>query len=347
MQSAPALEPENDIIQPGKIPPELLQELLALPRPTCPELLLPPLLGEDAAVLRLEPGLLAIAADPVTFATPRPGYFAVNVNANDIAVTGARPCYFTLTLLLPPGSTAAVVREIMKDACAAAAALDIVLVGGHTEVTDAVDRAVVSVTMFGRLVRQTALRSGAGKVGDALIQVNPLGIEGTAILAAENRAALSAELGSARVGRAAAFAEDPGISVVAPALFAAEHLEVNAMHDPTEGGIATGLREIAAASGTGLLVQRASLIVMPETEQICECCGVDALGVISSGTLLMTVPPEHAADALRQLGQAGFTAAEIGCLTAVEQGCRLRGADSSENELPCFGTDELARARAG
>jgi len=326
----------------GKLPPELLQRFLDMPRRTCPELVTPPGLGEDAAVLRLGRRLVAIATDPITFPTPRPGFFAVHVNANDIAVMGALPRYFTLTIMLPPGATEAQAAGIMSDALEAAEALDLILLGGHTEVTAAVRITVVSVTMFGELLRPEPLQTGAGRPGDAVIQVNCLGIEGTAILASEHREELAAELGAELVERAAGFVFEPGLSVVRPAVFAATRLDVHAMHDPTEGGVATGLREIALASRTGLLVRAPDLLTADETRRICRSLGCDPLGLISSGCLLLTLHERHAAPAVAMLNEAGFPAAHIGALTDSPGQFLLEDADGARRELPHFAVDELA-----
>ena len=326
----------------GKVPPEVLQRLLELPRAACEELVVPPELGEDAAVLRMGRRLVAVATDPVTFPTPRPGFFSVHVNANDLAVTGAAPRFFTLTIMLPPGATQRLVATITADALEAAEAVGAVLIGGHSEVTEAVRIPVVSVTMFGELLRAAPVRTGDGRPGDAIIQVNPLGIEGTAILACEHRDALVRELGAELADRAANFIFEPGLSVVAPAVLAATRFGVHAMHDPTEGGIATGLREIAAASGTGLAVRQRDLLTADETTRICAVLGYDPLGLISSGCLLITLRPKYAEAAADMLRGAGFPSACIGFLTDSPGECLMELAAGGRLELPSFAVDELA-----
>jgi len=87
----------------GKLPPEILTRLLSRTR-TDPSVIIGPAYCEDAAAVRFGGKLLVAAADPITFATDRVGYYAVSVNANDIAVLGAIPRYFLATILLPEGS---------------------------------------------------------------------------------------------------------------------------------------------------------------------------------------------------------------------------------------------------
>jgi len=326
----------------GKLPPEVLAGVLARCAGESKDIVVPARLGEDAAVLRIGRRLVAVGADPVTFPTPRPGFFAVHVNANDIAVTGAAPQFYLLTLLLPTGTSVGEVHYIMDGALEAGRSVGAVLVGGHTEVTGAVSTPVVSVCMFGQLVRTEPLATGNGKVGDAVIQVNALGTEGTAILAHEQRSVLIGKVGGEVVAQAAAFVDFPGISVVKPALLAATRLPVHALHDPTEGGIVTGLRELATASGTGLRIDGPELIVAPETQAICDACGVDPLGIISSGCLLMSVPQKHADGCVAMLVDGGFPARRIGSLTAQEGECLITDAQGGEHELPQFAVDELA-----
>jgi hydrogenase maturation factor len=324
----------------GKLPPAALAGILELTGTPPPELLVPPALGEDSAVLHLPDGLIAVGADPITFPTPKPGHFAVCVNANDMAVTGARPQYFTLTLLLPEGSTARQAREIVEQAVVTGRDLGVTLIGGHTEVTPSVNVPVLAVTMFGRLVRPTPLRTGGAQAGDRILQVNPYALEGTAILASEREAQLKDVVSGADLRQAQTLLEDPGICVVQPALLIAEHGGIHAMHDPTEGGVATGLREMAEASGVGLRVNATAMQRLPVTERICEPLGINPLGLISSGCLLVAVAPKDASWACRTLSSAGYPVADIGVFT--DEPAMVLVTDGGVGELPVFAVDELA-----
>ncbi len=330
----------------GKVPPPLLERLLALPRRTRPEIILGPKAGEDAAVVTPGTKPVAVTADPITFPTPRPGWYAVHVNANDLAVTGAKPDYFTLTIMLPLGSTEADAESIMRDALAAADEVGAALIGGHTEVTAAVNTPVVSVTMFGTLVGAAPVLTGGGRAGDAIIQVNPMALEGTTVLATTYRQRLETEISPELVSRAASLATTPGLSVVKPAMLALERFTVHAMHDPTEGGLATGLREMAAASGLGLDIHAPRLLVRPETLQICNKLKYDPFGLLASGCLLLSVPEEEAAEAVKTFQKAGHGAARIGFFTARPGEYRVLNKGGDMRELPSFETDELTRPAA-
>ena len=304
--------------------------------------MLGPCPGEDAAVVDFTPGLWVVTSDPITFKTPRPGYYAVHINANDIAVMGARPRFFTFTLIAPTQSTEEQVTAIVADVLEASNALGAVLIGGHSEVSEVVNAPLISLTMLGDLIAGRPFQTADGLVGDAVIQVNPMAIEGTSILASEFFSRLEQNFGAELVGRAAGFLYEPGLSVVGPAHLAARHLEVHAMHDPTEGGIATGLREIAKGSGAGLEIHGNRLLIAPETRAICDFLGYDPLGLISSGCLLFTVASDQARVATDLMLEHGYPAAVIGTLTPDRNEFLIRETDGGTRPLPDFAADELA-----
>src|SRR5262249_34990755 len=147
------------------------------------------------------------------------------------------------TVLLPPGSTVSELDALfagMRDECTR---LGIVLVGGHTEVTDAVRAPVVGGTMLGVPHAGRIVRSGGARPGDAVVQIGPVPVEGAVVLASADVAGVDAAVFAA----ARNALTEPGISVVDAALAATE-LGATAMHDPTEGGLAAGLCELAVAS---------------------------------------------------------------------------------------------------
>jgi hydrogenase maturation factor len=271
--------------------------------------------GVDAAVIALGRFRLVLKSDPVTFTSRRVGWYAVQVNANDVAVMGGRPAWFQPTILLPPGTRASVAMAIGREIDRACRTLGIAVTGGHTEVTDAVTRPVVAGDMQGLLVSSRIITAGGARPGDRLLLTKAAGIEGTAILAGERAGALSRRLPATLIRSAQGFRRRPGISVVPEATLAARH-RASAMHDPTEGGIRAGLHEIAFASGVRLDVELDRIPVLPETAQICACYGVDPLGLIGSGALLVTVPAPAAPALLRAWRRRGITGTEIGSVAS-------------------------------
>src|SRR5689334_8848091 len=206
---------------PGKLPPDLLADLLQGAVTDDPRVLIGPRVGVDAAVLDFGERLLVAKSDPITFASEEIGWYAVQVNANDLAVMGATPRWFLATLLLPDGTTEAAVRDIFASLRQACQELEISLIGGHTEITGALDRPIVCGHMLGEvahaeLVRSDGARSGAAPgAGDRFLLAKSVRLEATAILARERREGLLARgWAAAALDRAAAVLHDPGISVL-------------------------------------------------------------------------------------------------------------------------------------
>jgi hydrogenase expression/formation protein HypE len=299
----------------GKLPHRLLDVLLKRLPQADPRVLIGPRLGEDAAVIDMGGRCLVVTTDPVTFATDRIGWYAVHVNANDVAVMGARPRWFFATLLMPAGQTTdAAVSAVMADIGATCTALGITVCGGHTEITFDLTRPVVIGQMLGEVEPHRLVRKSNLKVGDEVLFTRGVAIEGTAILARERSEALRGKVPDGVLDRASRVLDDPGISVVEAALTAIAAGDVHAMHDPTEGGVLTGLAELAAASDTGLRVFADRIPVYPETASLCETLGLDPLGLIASGALLIGAAPREAgaiADALIRQGIAAVGVAEV------------------------------------
>ncbi|HET7037287.1 MAG TPA: AIR synthase family protein [Thermomicrobiaceae bacterium] len=328
----------------GKLPAELLARLLARV-PLSPDVILPAGIGRDAAAVRVGEQALVLKTDPVTFATDAIGWYAVNVGANDIACLGAAPRWMLATVLLPEGGASpALAERILDDLLSACRALGVSLVGGHTEITAGLDRPIVVGMLAGLTDPASLIDPRRARPGDAILLANGIAIEGTALLARELAGPLTERFGADFVARCREFLYRPGISVVdaAGVLHQALGQEVHALHDPTEGGLATGLRELAAAIDGGLLVDENAIFVYPETRVICRALGLDPLGLIASGALLAVVDPAAREPALAALRAAGINAAALGSLTA-EAGQLLLRRDGREEPLPAFAVDELAR----
>lgn len=319
----------------GKLPGRLLAELLAGLPGGDPAVRLGPTPGEDAAAIDLPAGTLVAATDPITLTAADAGRYAVLINANDVAVTGVAPRWFLVTVLLPPGTTEADVRGLFAALAATLEEVGASLVGGHTEITPAVRETVVVGQMLGFSPEGRIVTTGGAAAGDVVVQIGPVPVEGAAVLAADETAAL-AELGPAQLHAAAGAIDDPGISVVAPALRAAE-LGASAMHDPTEGGLAAGLHELAAASGRALAIEGPAIAWFAPGVAVCEELGCDPWATLASGCLLATFPADTAAAAAAELTRAGHPAAAVG---RVEDG---RGVRVDGRELPWPERDELAR----
>src|SRR5437764_6855908 len=328
----------------GKLRAETLQAIFDKHHTKDPRVVVGPRVGEDAAVIDMGNRYLIATSDPITFATAEIGWYALHVNANDIAVRGARPRWFLATLLLPAGATTdASVEALFADLHAACEELEVILVGGHTEVTHGLDRPIVAGTMLGEVEKDKLVTTAGARVGDAIVMTKGVPLEGAAIIAREKEAELRARgVPPAVIRKAKGFLKAPGLSVLPEAEIACELATVHAMHDPTEGGIATALHELADAAGVGLRVDRDRIMVLPEGKLLCEAFGLDPLGTIASGALLMTLDPAEAGVVIHALARESIDGHFIGQVVDRAQGVRLVDGTKSW-PMPVFPQDEITR----
>lgn len=327
----------------GKLPSTLLKRFLGKLKIEDERVVLGPAIGEDVAVINFNNKLLVAKTDPVTFATDLIGWYAVNVNANDIATTGVRPRWFLATILLPEQGTAQEAERIFDQILSACNSLGITLVGGHTEITYGLTRPIVVGCMLAEAENQPIITTSGAKPGDDIVITKGIAIEGTAVLAREaEQTLLSAKLSKDLVQRAARYLFSPGISVLQEALIACSRVEVHSMHDPTEGGLATGLWEIANAAQVGIWVEENEIPVLPECQAVCERFALNPLGLLASGALIITLAPAETATLLSALAEAGINAEIIGKVVSAEEGLKMHTVRGIQ-ELPQFERDELAR----
>ncbi len=327
----------------GKLPLGVLSRLLSKVELSDPRVALGPKAGEDAALIDFGDRYLVAKTDPITFATDLIGWYVVQINANDLAVMGAAPRWLMVTLLLPEGVSAAAVERIFDQIGAACKELGVTLVGGHTEVTYGLPRPIAVGAMLGEAAKDQVVTTSGARPGDAIVLTKGVAIEGAAVLAREDPETLLARgVRNEDVERAKGFLFSPGISVLRDANTARGAVDVHAMHDPTEGGVATGLLEMAEAAGVGLLVDLTAVPVLPECRRLCEALDLDPMGLIASGSLLAAVPPGDVPVLIEELAKVGIPAYEIGRFTRRAEGVKAITNDGARG-LPVFPRDELAR----
>lgn len=327
----------------GKLPGWLLKKVL--PSSVADEqVLVGPGIGCDAAAVAVGGQVVVAKTDPITFASERAAFHLVEVNANDLACMGAEPRWLLITSLLPVGVTPADVLSSFAEITEACRLRGVQLIGGHTEIVPGIDRALLIGSMLGVTSPEGLITPGGARAGDVLMLTKGLAIEGTALLAQERAAELIPLVGEDVVRRAARLLHDPGISVVPDCLAATAVKGVTALHDPTEGGLATAVREIAAPARLGASLNAGRIPVLPESLAICEALGLDPLGLLASGSLLLAAAPDLAADVRVAIGTAGIPVAEIGVLTDNEEFTIER--DGLVEPLPDFAVDEIARLNA-
>ncbi len=330
----------------GKLPHELLRALLDELKADGMDssVVVGPGVGLDSAVIRLAPDdYLVISSDPITFTAEDIGFYLVTINANDIAVTGTRPMYLVVDLLLPEKETDEdLVAMIFSQIKEAASKLGLSVIGGHTEVTYGLDRPIAVGTMFGRLRGRAPITAAGMEEGDSIVLSSGIAIEGTATIAREKRELLRGLLGESGLERALNFINDPGISVVDIALSVAGIDGVHAMHDPTEGGISTALHEMASASHKGIIVYEEKIHVFEETKLICEAFNINPLGLLASGALLISVSPDRTQEVINTISSMGKHANVIGEVKDSSFGIKI-SRNGRLYDLPIFSQDEITK----
>lgn len=327
----------------GKLDYRLLERLFALNPINDPRVIVGPQIGEDAAVIDFGKKYLVAKTDPITFTTHRIGWYTVNINANDIATMGAIPKWFLATVLLPEGKTnAKLAKEIFCDIINATQALNITLCGGHTEISYKIDRPIVIGHMLGEVEKNKLVTNSRAYPGDDLLLTKGIAIEGTAIIARAKASEIREKFGSRFTKKAQTFMDKPGLSVVKDALLANKVAQVHAMHDPTEGGLATGLFELTKSSATGAVIDMEKIPCYKETEQICTLYNIFPLGLIASGSLLIALDPKDTKKVIDTLAKNGIACTRIGKLTQKREGLKLLKKGRLV-KIPTFKVDELTK----
>jgi hydrogenase maturation factor len=196
--------------------------------------------------------------------------------------------------------------------------------------------------MLGEATPATLLAPGNAQAGDALLLTKALAIEGTALLARERHQILSDRLGDDVVADAERLMVNPGISIVRDAELALAAGGVSALHDPTEGGLLTAARELAAASNLGLEIDASAVPILPETLAVTEALALDPLGMLASGALLIAADPEAVRGIIHSLSSEEIPGHVIGHLTPEPEEAILL-VDGVRRGMPVVPVDEVAR----
>ena len=326
----------------GKLPNDLLREFLNQFIFNDPSIIINPGVGEDTAAVNVEPEeVLVLKSDPITFATDSIGQYAVLVNANDIATSGAKPRWLLTTLLFPPGVTPSEISQVIDELKIFCGKWDITLCGGHTEITDAVTRPVVTGMMAGTVSRSRLIDKRNMAPGDRVLLTKGVAVEGTAIITREFGGRLkSLGMNDSEINKGRRFLAN--ISILTEARIAAESEATSAMHDVTEGGLASALEELGIAGGHRLKINMDTIPVYPQTRMICQLLDIDPLGLIGSGSLLICCREAGCQDLLAAIGKAGV---DITCIGEVLQPGRgiIAEKDRQPAPWPQFETDEITR----
>jgi hydrogenase maturation factor len=282
--------------------------------------------------------------DPITGALERIGWLAVNVNANDIATFGVEPMFFLSCILLPEKAKKKSVETISVQMNEAARNLGIAIIGGHCETTVGLRNPIVIGCMMGITQKGKYVTAGGAKARDKLLLTKSAGIEGTAILATDKEDFLRESLSAKTLRTAKELYKQ--MSIVKEATTAFKTGKVHAMHDPTEGGVAGAIHEMADASNLGFHIYEKRIWVKPETQKICKLFNIDPLRLIASGSLLIAVKPESTEQIKKALAKEGIPSESIGEFTSSPDDRKITRRSNRTQNLERPKTDDLWQALA-
>jgi len=296
----------------GKVPNEILNKIiLSKINSFRKDIILRPGIGEDCAAIDFGKYACVLSTDPITGAANDIGQLSVHISCNDVASCGVEPLGLMVTILCPVGTTEAELEKVMEQICITAAQLNVEIIGGHTEVTPAVNRIVISTTCIGKALKNEVVSSTGAKPGDSIVITKSAGLEGTAIIANDFEHRLSDKISIDDLILAKSFIKS--ISVVKEGVLAGK-FGATSMHDVTEGGILGAVWEVAEASGTGVIINKDNIPVETVTKSICKALDLDVLRLISSGCMLMTCLDGEGL--VKLLESNGIKATIVGVVTA-------------------------------
>ncbi|MDY5423995.1 AIR synthase family protein [Hornefia butyriciproducens] len=297
-------------------------------------------IGEDCAVIDYGEYECVVSTDPITADVKNIGRLAIHISCNDVASNGIEPLGITLAVMLPVGTTESDVQTIMTQAGTAAEEAGVEIIGGHTEVTPAVNQPVIVSTAFGRGIAGESASARNMRPGDMIMMTKSAGLEGTGIIATEKAEELTGVLTPQELRRAQGMIRN--VSVVKDGVTAGR-IGTSGMHDVTEGGILGAVWEMCHISGLGAEVELEAIHVDPVTEKIAAHYGIDPLRLISSGCMLIVAPPSKAYKIVTEYHKidVNIKSAIIGKICGAEHGITQIDPQGQESEIVPPYADEL------
>lgn len=319
----------------GKLPPDFLKELLNTLPPLKKEIKIGPRIGGDSAVVEFKDLYLIISQDPITFTEKEIGYYGVIVNANDVAVMGAKPLYFLFTLLLPKGFNKENIKKVFEEVENVCRNLEIQVIGGHTEITPNLEKLILCGTMIGIRKKEKDFFPKEVNSGDFLFCVKEVPIEGVSIIAKEKKEVVKKILGEKKLNKFMKYNIKPGISIVKEAILISEFKGTLAMHDPTEGGIINGIWEFCEFLNKGVIVYGDKIPMVKGFEKVFEYFSIDPLKTISSGSLLVAIKKGYEKDFVFFCKKKKINTVLIGIFKDLREGRYIIKRDEKIEILPC------------
>ena len=330
----------------GKLKHDYLAQLLSNIEVKDSRVIMGSKIGEDAAVIDI-PGenFLVAKTDPITFATDEIGYYAVIVNVNDLVCTGAKPKWFQSTILLPEKlTTNRLIERIFNNIHDTCKSMEITVVGGHTEITPRLERPIVIGSLIGEVEKNKLVLTSGAEPGDDLILTKGIFIEGTSIIGRDKENDLiKNKLSHDFIEKCKNYLFNPGINIFKEALLANSHFQIKSMHDPTEGGLATGIAEMAIASNTGVVIEEEKIFILPEPKILSKVFNLNPYNTLSSGSLLIAVDQKYSSDLIDLLRKNEINAEKIGNFVSNDKGLRVKKKDGKIIPLEYSETDEITK----
>ena len=296
--------------------------------------------GEDCAVVGYGDYDCVISTDPITSSINDVGRLSIHISCNDIASNGVQPIAITLAVMLPKGTTEEDVDKIMAQAAKSAEEVGVEIVGGHTEITEAVNQPVIVSTAFGKAVAGESQSAADMRAGDVILMTKQAGLEGTGIICSDYEEELSKILSADELAEGKCMLDN--VSVVKEGVIAGK-MGTHGMHDVTEGGILGAVWEMCNISGLGVILDEDKIEVSEVTEKVCEHFSIDWKRLISSGCMVIVASAEKANSICDELEKNGIKVSQIGMVTEASEGLMLRKSRGNIEEIEPPKTDELYR----
>lgn len=331
------------MLKAGKLDSELLKKIvfdkITYKRP---EVVTRPGIGEDCAVVDFGSYDCVMSTDPITAAISDIGRLSVHISCNDIASNGIQPLGIMLAVMLPVGTTEEDIEEMMRQAGEVSEKIGVEIIGGHTEITPAVNTPVIVSTAIGRAPKSGSQQAGCMEPGDYIMITKFAGLEGTGIIALDYEDELKSVMTEKELAEAKSMLDH--VSVVAEGV-AAGNIGTHGMHDVTEGGVLGAVWELCQISGTGAEVWEDAIPVKNVTKKVCSHFDIDYLRLISSGCMVIMTPPDRKAAMEAAMDEIGVEISCIGVITEADKGIVMKTGDEIREVAPPA-SDELYKVVA-
>ena len=295
-----------------------------------------PKIGEDSATINIRnDNNLLLSSDPITFDSENIGEYILDICANDIYAAGGEPKWFLITILIPPKTSYNKLKRVISKVNSRAQSLKVDIIGGHTEVTESVNKIVLSGTIVGR-INKNFVPNQIVKGNQSIILGGQAGIEGSKIIV-ENT-----ESNHKIISNLKKSIKNLTISVNNIAKIAISTGKIIKMHDPTEGGISTALHELCEFSDIGCEIIENEIKFVDNFNEACQILNLNPLGVISSGCLLMICKEKDSSEIINKLRSSDIPAIKIGKTTNSKKRNIIKKDGKKEN-LERFDQDEIIK----